>query len=67
MKNNTMEVKMGFIKENWTFLVCIIFAGIFIYGKYFVDVTEIAKLSSTFSVYFWLIFGILFIILKKIE
>lgn len=55
------------LKKYWKSIICIIFAGIFIYGKYFVDVTELQELSSTISGYFWILLSILFCLLDKIE
>ena len=49
---------------NW---VWIGFAVFFIYGKYFVDTTEIAKLSSTISSYMWVLLGMLIEINSKIS
>ena len=53
--------------HNWASYICIIFAGIFIYGKYFVDITPIEKLSSTISAYMWILLMVLFRILNKME
>ena len=55
------------IKEMWKQIICFIFAGLFIYGKYFVDVTEIEKLSSTVSCYAWILLALIIYIMDEIS
>ena len=55
------------IKENKVFAICMLFALLFIYGKYFVDKTEIAKLESSVLTLGFVVLGFLFVISKQIS
>lgn len=60
-----MEVNEMKWKEYGGVIVCLGIGGLFIYGKYFVAVTDISKLGYEIAAYCWLILAMLNLIFKN--
>lgn len=47
--------------------ICIIVAGLFCYGKYFVATTELEKVNYGLNVMLWVIMGLIVAIIDKLS